>query len=305
MDKVSELVVFARVAELASFTAAAESLGVDRSVASKAVTRLEDRLGTRLFHRTTRKLSLTAAGEELLRRVAGPLGEIDAAERELAARKSEPRGKLRVALPMGFGLMHIAPAIPDFLAQNPRLSLEAVLDDRPTDLVASGLDLAIRIAELESSSLVATRIATIDHVAVAAPAYLARHGTPRAPHELLAHRCLVYATQPGKAVWKFEGADGVVEVEPPAALAANNSLLLREAALAGAGIALTPRFYVAGDLGEGRLTEILRDYGKRRLGLHAVYPARRHIARPARAFVAFLTARFGTPPYWDSRGSQP
>jgi DNA-binding transcriptional LysR family regulator len=301
MDKVSELVVFARVAELASFTAAAERLGVDRSVASKAVTRLEDRLGARLFHRTTRKLSLTTAGEELLRRIAGPLGEIDAAERELAARTSEPRGKLRVALPMGFGLMHIAPAIPDFLAQNPRLSLEVALDDRHTDLVASGLDLAIRIAELESSSLVATRIATIDHVAVASPAYLARHGTPR---ELLAHRCLVYSSQPGKAVWTFEGADGVVEIAPPAALTANNSLLLREAALAGAGIALTPRFYVAGDLGEGRLTEILRDYGKRRLGLHAVYPARRHIARPARAFVAFLAARFGTPPYWDPRGTR-
>lgn len=303
MDKVSELVVFARVAELSSFTAAAQRLGVDRSVASKAVTRLEDRLGARLFHRTTRRLSLTAAGEDLLWRITGPLGEIDQAERELVARKNEPRGRLRVALPMGFGLMHIAPAIPDFLARHPHLALEVVLDDRQADLVAGGLDLAIRITALQSSSLVAPRITTIDHVVVASPAYLARHGTPREPRELNAHRCLMYAPGTGKTVWWFIDADGrEIEITPSPALTANNSLLLREAALAGAGIALTPRFYVAGDLGEGRLTEILRSYDKKKLGLHAVFPTRRHVTRQARAFVEFLAARFGNPPYWEPRG---
>jgi DNA-binding transcriptional LysR family regulator len=300
MEHLADLAVFARVAELKSFTAAAERLGLDRSAPSKAVSRLEDRLGVRLLHRTTRRLSLTAAGETLFQRIAGALGEIEAAASEATGAADTPRGKLRAALPMTFGLLHVAPALPEFLARHPQVTLDVVLEDRQTDLVASGVDVALRIAKLEPSSLVARRLAEVHHVLVGSPAYFARHGTPSTPSELRSHRALLYSLAADSGTWTFRSRDAEHRVEPNAVLAANNSLALRDALLAGTGLALIPRLYVAGDLAGGRLQEALADYAKPVLGLHAVFPARRHIGSHARAFVDFLAARFGDPPYWDA-----
>jgi DNA-binding transcriptional LysR family regulator len=301
MEHLADLAVFARVAELKSFTAAAERLGLDRSAPSKAVSRLEDRLGVRLLHRTTRRLSLTAAGETLFRRVAGALADIETATSEVADADDRARGKLRVAVPMSFGLLHVAPALPEFLVKHPQVTLDVVLEDRQTDLVASGVDLALRIAKLEASSLVARRLAEVHHVLVASPAYFARHGTPSTPADLRNHRALVYSLAAEPGTWTFRSRDGREHrAEPTPALAANNSLALRDALLAGTGLALIPRLYVAGDLAGGRLQEALADYAKPVVGLHAVFPARRHVGSHARAFVDFLIARFGDPPYWDA-----
>jgi DNA-binding transcriptional LysR family regulator len=301
MEHLADLAVFARVAELKSFTAAADRLGLDRSVASKAIKRLEDRLGVRLLHRTTRRLSLTAAGERLFQRIAGALGEIESATSEVAGGDDRPRGKLRVALPMTFGLLHVAPALPEFLARYSQVTLDVVLEDQQTDLVAGAIDVALRIGKLETSSLVARRLAEVHHVLVASPAYFARHGIPNTPAELGTHRALLYSLTADPGTWKFTARDDREHrFEPNAVLSANNSLALRDALLAGTGLALIPRLYVAGDLAGGRLQEALTDYAKPVVGLHAVFPARRHVGSHARAFVDFLAARFGDPPYWDA-----
>lgn len=295
----SDLAIFTRVVSLMSFTAAAEQLGIDRSVASKAVTRLESRLKVRLIHRTTRKLSLTDAGQRLYERVAPAFADIDAAERETIPNHA-PSGKLRVALPMSFGLLHVAPLIPQFMQRFPHVDLEAAFEDRHTDLVGSGFDLALRIGQLKSSTLVARRLARVCHVLVAAPSYLSRRGAPSHPRELEQHSCLIYTLAAEPGVWVFEDASGASHrVRVRAALAANNSLAIREAARAGAGLTVLPRFYVSEDLGAGRLREVLADYRLPEVGLHAVTPTRKHVSAAARAFVDFLAARFGDPPYWD------
>lgn len=295
-----DLAIFACVAELMSFTAAAQRLGIDRSVASKAVTRLEARLATRLIHRTTRKLSLTDAGQRLHRRVAPAFADIEAAERETLPKRGSPAGVLRVALPMSFGLLHVSPLLPQFMQRYPGVTLDVVFEDRQTDLVAAGVDLALRIALLKPSTLVAKRLARVRQVLVGAPAYLARHGAPSTPQELAGHRCLVYSLAAEPGVWAFMDAQGQahrVRVRP--AMTANNGLALREAVRGGAGLAMTPRFYIAEDLSAGRLREVMPAYRLPEFHLHAVMPTRRHITPACRAFIDFLVSRFGDPPYWD------
>lgn len=299
MERLTDLAVFIAVVEARSFTAAAHRLGIAKSVVSKYVTRLEDRLGVRLLHRTTRRLSLTEAGERLHQRCARALEDIEEAERDVSSHQERPRGRLRVAAPMSFGLLHLAPALPEFLREHPLVKIDLRLDDRPEDVIAGGIDVALRIADLADSSLVARRLTTIRFVTVASPEYLRRQGTPRHPRELGQHSCLVYTVRPN--VWRYlDTSQKEIAISVEGALQANNSLALREALVAGIGIALTPSFVVGEELRNGRLVPVLSDFGTHTRELYAILPERKYLTPKTRAFVEFVAHRFRDPPAWDA-----
>ncbi len=300
MDNLSDVAVFLQVVEAKSFTEAARRLGLSRSVASKAVTRLETRLGVRLLQRTTRRIGLTEAGSALYARAAQALEELREAEREVTRLQAEPRGTLRVTVPMSFGLLHVAPAVPEFLRLHPDLTFDLLMEDRVVDLVAEGYDVAVRISRKDDTSLVERRLAPCRMVVCAAPSYLERHGTPEAPEELRQHDCLGYTYARSPNHWHFRGVDGASQsIHVAGSYRVNNGLALREAALAGLGIVFLPTFYVGDDLAEGRLQAVLLDRTAVELSICAVYPQRRHLPPKVRAFVDFMAGRFGAEPYWD------
>jgi len=300
MDRLSEMAVFAKVVEVHGFSAAARVLGISKSAVSKHVAALEDRLGARLLNRTTRRLSLTAAGAIFYEHSARLLAEADAAEAAVTDLHTRPRGLLRVNAPMSFGILHLAPAIPGFTALYPDVQIELALNDRIVDLVDEGFDVAVRIARLPESSLVARRLAPSRGVLCGAPEYFRRHGVPHHPRDLQAHNCLRYTyRQAPPDEWWFRGPDGEVSVRVSGSLRANNGDALRAAALAGLGIAVLPSFIVGPDLAAGRLQAVLTDYDGAAASIYAVYPAGRHLPIKVRAFVDFLAARFGPVPYWE------
>jgi DNA-binding transcriptional LysR family regulator len=301
LDHLAAMAVFTRVVEERSFTAAARALGLSKSAVSKQVSRLEDRLGVRLLNRTTRRLSLSEAGEAFYERCRRVLAEAEAAEAAVSHLAAAPRGTLRVNAPMSFGLQHVVPALPKFLGRYPEIDVDLALNDRYVDLVEEGYDVGVRIGRLADSSLIARRLARSRRLAVAAPAYLRRRGSPTHPSDLRRHDCLTYAYQAERAgQWRFRGADGAVRVEVGGRLRANNGDALREAVLAGMGIALLPTFIAGDDLRAGRLVELLPGWREESEGeVHAVYPAMRNLSPKVRVFVDFLVDRFGDPPYWD------
>lgn len=281
--------VFCAVAELESFTRAADQLGMAKSMVTKHVGALEDRLGARLLNRTTRKLSRTEAGQAYYERCRELLAEIDVLDESLRESSTVPRGTLRVTGPVSFGVRHLGGAAASFIAAHPQARIDLVMSDRLIDLVEEGLDLAVRVSRLMDSSLVARQISSTRFAVCASPAYVAAHGAPAHPRELAAHTCLAYA-QPGSSdEWKAQGPQGAqATVRVPWALRANNGDVLRSAALHGAGIVLQPTFLVGQDLAEGRLMELLADWRFGTLGVHAVYPHRRHLSAKVRAFVQHL-----------------
>lgn len=300
MESLSDIAVFVQVVRSGSFTAAAGRLALSKSVVSKYVTRLEDRLGARLLNRTTRQLSLTEVGQTFFERSQRALGEIEEAEAEVSRLQAEPRGELRLSSPMTFGILHVAPLLPAFQARYPEVTVDMVLDDRKTDLVDEGFDLAIRIGELPDSSLVARRLGPCRHVVCGSPEYFARHGVPQSPGDLADHPALTYRYQDAPAEWRLVGRDGDYhQVAINSRLQMNNSLALREALLQGAGVTLTPTFVVGADIQTGRLMVILREYKALEVSIYAVYPQRKHLSPKVRAFVDFLSDRIKDPPYWE------
>lgn len=300
MNHLSDIAVFVQVVDSGSFTAAAERLDLSKSVISKYVTRLEEQLNVRLLNRTTRRLSLTEAGQILYNRSQRGLDEIESAKAEISQLQETPRGKLRINTPMSFGILHIAPAIPDFLGAYPELAIDMSLDDRQVDLIEEGFDLAIRIAELPDSSLIARRLALCRHVVCASPEYLKKFGTPLTPDDLRRHNVLTYRYQNSPNEWGFMTQDGrFTSVPVTGSLQMNNSLALREAVIHGAGIMLTPAFIVGSDIKAGRLLEILSVYKAREISIYAVYPERRNLLPKVRVFIDFMKDRFSDPPYWD------
>lgn len=300
MESLSDIAVFVQVVRSGSFTAAADKLGLSKSVVSKYVTRLEDRLGARLLHRTTRRLSLTEVGQAFFGRSQRALDEIEEAEAEVSRLQGEPRGSLRLSSPMSFGILHLAPLLPAFQERYPELTVDMVLDDRKADLVDEGFDLAIRIGELPDSSLVARRLGPCRHVVCGSPEYFARHGVPQSPKELAEHPALTYRYQESPGEWRFVGRDGGYrQVAIDSRLQMNNSLALREAALKGAGVTLTPTFVVGADIQAGRLMAVLTDYKALEISIYAVYPQRKHLSPKVRAFVEFLSEEIADPPYWE------
>tara|TARA_R110001583_G_scaffold195522_2_gene375103 strand:- start:8512 stop:9420 length:909 start_codon:yes stop_codon:yes gene_type:complete len=301
MDALSDVAVFVQVVSRGSFTAAAETLGLSKSVVSKYVTRLEDRLGARLLNRTTRRLSLTEVGRAFFERSQRGLLEIEEAEAEVSRLQGEPRGELRLSSPMSFGILHLAPLLPALQARYPELTVDMVLDDRKVDLVEEGFDLAIRIGELPDSSLVARRLGPCRHVVCGSPAYFARNGVPQSLEDLSQHAAITYRYTNAPDEWHFLAPDGDHrQVSVTSRIKMNSSLALREALLNGAGVTLTPTFVVGADIRAGRLRAVLQGYRAMEVSIYAVYPQRKHLSPKIRAFVDFLAEHIKDPPYWDA-----
>ena len=300
-ERLAALAAFAKVVELNSFSGAARELGLSKSAVSKLVAGLEDELGARLLNRTTRRLSLTEAGLAFHEGAERALAAAEAAAAAVTHLSAAPRGVLRVNAPMSFGVRHVAPALADFMTAYPELAVELDLNDRVVDLVEEGYDLALRIVRLTDSSLIARRLAPCRFIISAAPAYLAKHGTPLGPEDLAAHDCLIYSYQTTGERWRFQGPGGVKQVRISGRLRANNGDALLRAALGGAGVALLPSFICGAAVREGRLVQLMPEWNQRRdVDVCAVYPASRNLSPKVRVFIDFLAARFGERPYWDA-----
>ena len=291
LDDLSEMLVFVRVVERGSFSAAARALGMTTSAISKRIAALERKLRTRLVHRTTRKLSTTDAGRALYDRLRRMFADLEDAEREVVGLGSSLRGVVRVSASVTFGQLHLAPLVADFLLANPELRVELRLSDRYVDLVGEEFDLAIRAGRLADSSLIARKIAPDSRVVCAAPAYLERHGTPRAPDELARHNCMRHAYHDAGAAWSFEGPGGPVDVGVQGTLQVDHTGAIREAVLRGLGIALLPMFAVAGEIRSGALRVLLEDYPLAETAIYALTPPGAHPTVKVRALVDFLSER--------------
>lgn len=303
-DDVLSLLIFARVVEAKSFTAGAARLGISKSVASARIAALEERLGTRLLLRTTRRLSLTTDGLALYEHAAQMAGAADAAAALGAGASPEPRGVLRVNAPVVFAQLYLVEPIAAYLQQHPRVRVELLLADRLVDLVQEGIDVALRIsARLRDSQLVGRKLCEDHTLVCASPAYLARRGTPREPAELIHHDCLRYSLLEAADEWRFrvpahgKGESRSFSVPVEARFHAQSGSVLREAALAGLGLAVLPSFMVARDLAAGTLVQVLAPYSFVRIAIQALYAPTRVLPGNVRAFVDLLSQRFRKPPW--------
>ena len=290
--------IFAKVADTGSFAKTAEEFGISQSTVSKAVTRLEARLKTALFHRTSRRMSLTESGRGALARARRLLEEGEAIEVEVSGQAEQPSGLVRVAAPMSFGISHLAPALPDFLSRYPDISLEIEFDDERVDLVARGFDVAMRISTLEDSTLLARRLCTVKIALVGSPAYFERFGRPTHPRELSEHRTLFYTNSRFGDAWRFRHArHGDFSIGVPSALRVNNAEALAPALHAGLGLALQPQFLVWEELRRGTLEAAMTDWVAPPIALHIVTPPSRARAARVEVFIAFLAERFQHAPW--------
>lgn len=293
MDKLASLRALVKVVESGSFAEAGRQLQLSRSAISKYVRDLEESLGVQFLNRTTRQASPTENGQMYFERAVVILSEIDAADQAVTQLQSAPRGLLRINAPMSFGTMRLGPALADFMTKYPDLQLQLVLSDDLLDPVQDGFDVTLRIAELESSSLIARKIVPVERVVCASPDYLKHHGTPIHPQDLRNHVSLTYGFLLTGNQWKFTGGDGIHWIQPTWSLCVNNAEVLRDVAVKGRGIALIPEFIAAEALKNGSLQAVLENYSAPPLALYAVYPPTRHLAVKVRLFIDFLVDRFG------------
>jgi len=296
MDKLKCMAVFVRVVELGSFAAVAEPFGMTAPMIGRHVRALEDRLGTQLLNRTTRRHSLTEAGRIYYERSKAILAELEAADESVALMRSVPRGVLKIGAPAIFGSACLAPALPDYLAANPEVRVEMTLNNRVLDLLEEGYDVVIRTGTLPDSGLIARSLAPYKLIACATPEYLAQYGTPSHPKDLVAHSCLGF--HPGAAfdTWSFTGQgpnDKIISVQVTGPMSTNSGQALREAALGGVGIVLQAEALLLSDLAAGRLVKVLEHYPPRALRLSALYSPTRTITPKLRSFLDFLTTKFG------------
>jgi DNA-binding transcriptional LysR family regulator len=285
------MTVFAKVASIRSFSRAARELGISQATASKHVQMLECWLGTRLLHRTTRRVELTNAGEGFVIQCTRILEDMETA-RNAAKSEAPVRGSMRITAPVVFGTTRLGPLVVDFIQQHPELSLNVELSDRSVDLVEEGYDLAIRTAPTDASGLIAWPLMPLDYVLCAAPAYIAQHGEPTHPSDLAEHHCIA-GTDGAGPVWTFNGSKGETQVPVYSRLQINNALLRRATARAGAGILLCAEYLVADDLNDGHLVRLLPDHKPAGGTLHAVSPAYRAVSPKVRRLVNHLVAQLG------------
>ncbi len=301
------MAIFVRVVAAGSLSAAARELGLSPAVVSRRLAALEERLGVRLINRTTRSLHLTDEGASYYEACTRILSEVEEADAAASARLVEPEGVLRVALPASFGHQHIAPLVPRFATRHPRVQLALSLSDRHVNLIEEGFDLAVRIAELEDSSLAARKLAPNRRVVCASPAYLAKHGTPRTPEEFAQHNFLVTTWEHDFSMTiEFKDPAGKVgAVRVSGHYACDNWEVLREWALAGLGVALKSTWDVRRHLEDGSLVALCPGYTfDTDVAIYAVYPHRRYLPAKTRAFIDFLLESFGPEPYWDRPGAK-
>lgn len=298
MSNFLDLEIFARVVAAGSMSAAAREMSLSPAVVSKRLRRLEDRLGTRLLQRTTRQIALTEAGKGFYERVVAILASVEEAESFVTRRSALASGVLKISAPTSFGRMHIAPHLASFMAEHSELTLQLVLSDDFVDLVGEGFDVAIRIAELNDSTLVARKLSPIHRVLCASPGYLAKHGMPDTLEDLQKH--VLLATQ-GQDVWKLEDASGETSVlKPNSAILTNSNEVIREGVLAGIGIGLRSTWDVGPELSSGDLQVVMpRFKASRRVGLYSVYPTRRFLPAKVRVFIDYMASLYGSSPYWD------
>lgn len=286
---------FAQVVDAGSFVGAADALEMSKAAVSRHVVELEARLGVRLLHRTTRRLSLTDEGEVFYQRCKELLSGVDAAEAEITSRTGEAIGLLKVAAPVSFGILHLAGLWAAFKAQHPKVTFDVTLSDRVADLVEEGFDLAVRISSLPNSSLVSRRLSSTRMVLCASPDYVRQRGAPRHPRELAEHTVLGYSYWSSRDEWAFDGPDGPVLVKTQPCIRTNNGDTCRAGALAHQGVILQPTFMVGADLASGALVELCPGYRSIELGIHAVYGSRRHVAPKVRLLIDFLAEHFAVP----------
>ncbi len=299
MGQLEEMQNFIRVVEAGSISHAAEQLGVAKSGVSRRLVELEARLGVRLLNRTTRRSSLTEAGQAYYQRAVKLMADVEELDATTADTGALLKGTLRLAVPLSFGLGHLSPAIDEFMRSHPELTLNIDFSDRHVDLVGQGIDLAIRIADMRDSQLQARRICPIRLLLCASPAYLERYGMPKEPEDLNHHRLLHYDIGGGPALRLQDrrGKQYVIHTQPH--IIANNGDFLRDMALAGHGIILTPSFIAWQALAAGDLVSVMPEYCPDQRSAYAVYPRTRYLSRRARMFIDFLVERFGENPYWD------
>jgi DNA-binding transcriptional LysR family regulator len=290
MDLLASMRMFVAVVDGGSFAAAATRLDVSRAMVSKQVQKLEEHLGTRLMNRTTRRLSMTETGRAFYERSAQIVADVEEAEQIAGQMTRTPQGVLRVTIPLSYGQHRLAAILGAYTQAYPLVQLDIALSDRKVELVEEGFDVAIRIGALPQSDLIARKLGAVHSIACAAPAYLARSGTPQMPSDLSNHACLGYSLTGGGTDWRFESPAGPVIVPIAGPIKADNGDIIRLAAIGGAGIAFQPGFIVDDDIAAGRLVRVLPGWQSAALGVYAVYPSRKHLSAKVRTFVDFVAA---------------
>ena len=287
MDMLGSLRAFVRITEAGSFSAVAREANASQSAVTRQIAQLEQHFGVRLFHRTTRRLSLTDDGQALLSHARHLIDSTEEMEAALGRHSGSPKGLVRLGTSVAGGLF-LATRIPTLLARYPGLSVELVMQDQFSDMIEGRLDLALRSGEIADASLVVRRIGQLGRAVVAAPVYLERHGAPTTPADLATHTCLIHDAGGDSATWRFAGPDGPLSVAVNGAFLANDSEAVRRAARAGHGIALLPEVQLIDDLRAGRLFRLLVDYPSQIVPVHILYPSRRNLAPRTRVVMDFL-----------------
>lgn len=291
MDIVAAMKVLVAVVDAGSFAAAANRLDMSRAMASKHIAGLEEHLGTRLLNRTTRRLSLTESGAQFYERSVQIVADVEEAVQIAGHAVAEPRGVLKVTMPLSYGQHRLGPVMSAYANKYPHVHLDLSLTDRKVDLVDEGYDVAIRIGKLSESGLIARKLGAELSVIAAAPNYLKRYGIPKVPGDLSSHVCLEYSLASTGSEWRLQGPEGIVSVRCPGAIKADSGDMLRQMAVAGSGFIFQPWFIVEEDVRAGRLVRVLPDFASEELGVYAMYPSRRHLSAKVRTFVDFLASQ--------------
>lgn len=294
---IQHLRLFVRIATTNNISSAGNELGLSPAVASSYINKLEASLGTRLIHRTTRKVSLTKDGEAFLPHAEDVLASVEAARTSVGVGNHSPSGTLRVTAPASFGRMHLVPKMKDFMQIYPDISIDCHFSDSIVDLVEGGFDIAIRNASLKSSSLIARKLAPDNRILCASPEYIAKYGEPQTPQELEEHNCLILK---GLDYWEFETPDGIVTIKPQGKFKIDNGEAVRDACVQGLGVTINSTWSVYECLKRGELVQVLKDYPFiSTAAIWAVYPSSRQLAPKVRAFIDFFANAYGDKPYWD------
>lgn len=291
--------LFIRVIEHNSFTNAAEKLGIQKSTISRRIAQLEDELGVRLLQRTTRKLSLTDEGQNLFQRCQPLLDELDGIEDLVSSRQEEPSGRLRITMPPELGIFMMNRVVSSFMEKYPKLQIDIELTPRVVDLVEEGIDLALRVGELSDSSLIGRKIAEAQVELYASTAYLEKHGEPKTPADLINHKCIAASLSANS--WSFENWNDGKPVPINCRIRANSLSFCREMVKSDLGIARMPQSFCLDELNDGTMKEVLADYSTPRVGIHALYPSRRHLNLKVRLFIDHMVATLGEHPWLSKK----